>query len=933
MYLHAFLFSLLTITTVCSHNLLASNTTISEFLTLDNFENFYPSSITQGKLHDTSLDLDISNNKQFYITGQFTREANQGGGGIAANNLNITNNPGPVIFQANHTIGNGGAVYCQANCIISNNKQLCCFLGNTAGFTGVSKNAGAIQAQNINISQNVGSIQFLNNSTTNYGGAVYATNDLTISMNTGEITFKNNRCILSTGSGGSIKAQTATITQNCAPITFANNYGGNHGCIDADTLMISNNDDTINFTDNFCVSNSSGSSGGAIYCTNNCTITNNHKKVIFAKNTAQADGGGIYTKNLTISNNGLVLFLNNSSNWGGAVQNIQGTEQVKAMFYLSADYGDIIFNGNLNTGTNKYYRNALHSTPHLNLQIGARSGYRVAFYDPIENSHPSSSTLIFNPESYHLGTVLFSGATIPNASQQEADYTSYLRNTTNIAHGTLAVEDGACLAIYSLTQDEGFLRLGNKSVIVTTNSPNTTSTTNCNLAITKLALNLPSLLKENAQAPKIWMYPIQSNNSYSEDNNPTVTISGDLTLVNDNNESPYESLDLANSITKVPFLYLCDNANKKIDVSNLNIEAINNMQHYGYQGIWSPYWEEYSTAGGTTLNTANTSHRMLYADWTATQYYIPNPKFQAPLVANSLWGNLYTIRNNTPTHQIFDDEENHFSILSYGSGTNIHQRTRNHIHGFHMISGGYAVNPSSTTISKQKLAFIFAQQFTHIKEKVSHNKIIAKNYLAGMQIQLPWLHQKFITTGYLAYNYGDNKLSSKYVSDNKTSQGIFYTHSFLASFDSTLIFFSRKHYDLATFLEAFVFTSTLSQFEETGDHPRTFATKTPLRILSLPLGIILHAKQNSFATPTLWKFSLTYQPLIYKQSPKILTTLIASNGSWISQGSPVSRHTYSIKIDNETQIFHNIKMLFNYQGDVSSSTFSNYLHIGSHITF
>ena len=933
MYSHTLLFSLLTsLTTVCSHNLLASNATISESLTLDNFENFYPSSITQGKLNDTNLDLDISNNNHFYINGQYSQLSTTGGGGITVNNLNITNNPGPIVFQANQTTGNGGAIYCQNNCTISNNKQVCCFIENMAG---ASKNAGAIQAATLNISHNQGPIQFLNNTAENQGGAITTTSDLMISENYGEITFRNNRCLSGVGVGGSIYVnQTATITQNHAPITFANNQGGSRGCIYADTLIISDNNGVIKFTGNYSFSNNRGSGGGAIYCAANCNITNNREKIIFANNCSLQNAGGIYTKNLTIRDNGPILFLNNSSYWGGAVQNIQGTEQVKAMFYLSADYGDIIFNGNLNTGTNKYYRNALHSTPHLNLQIGARSGYRVAFYDPIENSHPSSSTLIFNPESYHLGTVLFSGATIPNASQQEADYTSYLRNTTNIAHGTLAVEDGACLAIYSLTQDEGFLRLGSQSIIVTAKQAGDHGTTaNCNLAITKLALNLPSLLKENAQAPKIWIYPNQSNNSYSEDSNPTITISGDLTLVNDNNESPYESLDLANSITKVPFLYLCDNANKKIDVSNLNIEAINNMQHYGYQGIWSPYWEEYSTAGGTTLNTANTSHRMLYADWTATQYYIPNPKFQAPLVANSLWGNLYTIKNNTPTHQIFDDEENHFSILSYGSGTNIHQRTRNHIHGFHMLSGGYAVNPSSTTISKQKLAFIFAQQFTHIKEKVSHNKIIAKNYLAGMQIQLPWLHQKFITTGYLAYNYGDHKLSSKYVNDNKTSQGIFYTHSFLASFDSTLIFFSRKHYDLATFLEAFVFTSTLSQFEETGDHPRTFATQSPLRAFALPIGILIQTKQNSFITPTLWKFSLTYQPLVYKQSPKILTTLIASNGSWISQGSPVSRHTYSIKIDNETQILHNIKMLFNYQGDVSSSTFSNYLHIGSRITF
>ena len=592
MYSHTLLFSLLTsLTTVCSHNLLASNATISESLTLDNFENFYPSSITQGKLNDTNLDLDISNNNHFYINGQYSQLSTTGGGGITVNNLNITNNPGPIVFQANQTTGNGGAIYCQNNCTISNNKQVCCFIENMAG---TSKNAGAIQAATLNISHNQGPIQFLNNTADNQGGAITTTSDLMISENYGEITFRNNRCLSGGGVGGSIYVnQTATITQNHAPITFANNQGGSRGCIYANTLTISNNDGVIKFTGNYSFSNTRGSGGGAIYCATNCNIINNRENIIFANNSSLQNAGGIYTKNLTISNNGLVLFLNNSSNWGGAVQNITGSEQVKAMFYLSADYGDIIFNGNLNTGTNKYYRNSLHSTPHLNLQIGARAGYRVAFYDPIENSHPSSSTLIFNPESYHLGTVLFSGATIPNASQQEADYTSYLRNTTNIAHGTLAVEDGACLAIYSLTQDEGFLRLGNKSVIITNpSSASPSSTTNCNLAITKLALNLPSLLKENAQAPKIWIYPNQSNNNYSEDNNPTITISGDLTLVNDNNESPYESLDLANSITKVPFLYLCDNTNKKIDVSNLNIEAINNMQHYGYQGIWSPYWEE-----------------------------------------------------------------------------------------------------------------------------------------------------------------------------------------------------------------------------------------------------------------------------------------------------------------------------------------------------
>ncbi|VVT42591.1 putative outer membrane protein pmp15 [Chlamydia avium] len=914
------------LTTFYPHNILANDYASSESFDIENLEDSYfsyLSSKTLGKLNDTSVDFEISNNDYFYIRGQFSQSEDKGGGGIAVNNLSIINNPGPVIFQANHTIGNGGAIYCLNNCVISNNQQLCCFMENIAGSSGTYKNAGAIRAINIDISNNQGPIHFLNNIATDEGGALYARENVTISNNYGEITFQNNKCNWSNhqsnkyGKGGSIEAlKTVTITQNHAPITFKNNQGGNNGCICAETLIISDNDELITFSNNYCVSNrETGAGGGAIYCIDSCNIINNRKTITFTNNIAIKLGGGIFS--------------NNNSQQGGALINTQGQNNAAAEFYLSADYGDIIFNRNFTSTTDKYYRNAISTAANLNLKVGSRKGYRVAFYDPIENTTSSTSVTI-NPETYHLGTVLFSGADVPNASQQEADYTSYLQNTNKISYGTLAVEDRACLALYSLTQDEGFLRLGNQGVITTTKQSGTTSTSGCSLTITKLSLNLPSLLKEDAQAPKIWIYPQVSNNNYSEDTNPTITISGDLTLVNDENENPYEYVDLSNSITKVPFLYLCDNATKKITIDNLNIEAINDTQHYGYQGIWSPYWEEYTTTAGTSLDTANTSHRMLYADWTATQYYIPNPKYNTPLVANSLWGNLYTTKSQLPPPP--PDEESSFFISGYGLGTNIHQSTRNHIHGFHMISGGYAVVPASTTISNQKLAFIFSQQFTHIKEKVTHNKISSKSYLAGMQIQLPWMHKKLITTGSLAYNYGDHKLSSHY-ENNKSSQGTFYTHSFLATLETTLIFLMRKNYSLAAFLEALAFASETSQCKEIGDYPRIFSTESPLHTLALPIGIFIQIKQDSFAAPSLWKCYLSYQPLVYRQYPKILTTLIASNGSWLSQGSPVARNAFAANINNETQIFHNMKILCNYKGEISSSTFSNYLHIGTHITF
>lgn len=650
------------LTTFYPHNILANDYASSESFDIENLEDSYfsyLSSKTLGKLNDTSVDFEISNNDYFYIRGQFSQSQEEGGGGIAVNNLSIINNPGPVIFQANHTIGNGGAIYCLNNCVISNNQQLCCFMENIAGSSGIYKNAGAIRAINIDISNNQGPIHFLNNIATDEGGALYARNNITISNNYGEITFQNNKCNWSNhqsnkyGRGGSIGAiKTVTITQNHAPITFKNNQGGNNGCIYAETLIISDNDELITFSNNYCVSNrETGAGGGAIYCIDSCNIINNRKTITFTNNIAVKLGGGIYTKNLTIRDNGPILFSNNNSQQGGALIN-QGQENAAAEFYLSADYGDIIFNRNFTSTTDKYYRNAISTTEYLDLKIGSRKGYCIVFYDPIENTTPSASVTI-NPETYHLGTVLLSGANVPDASPQEADYTSYLQNTNQIAYGTLAVEDRACLALYSLTQTEGFLRLGNQGIIRTEKQAGSNTTTeNCNLEITKLSLNLPSLLKEDAQAPKIWIYPssttTDNTTTYTEDNNPTVTISGNLTLVNDENENPYEYVDLSNSITKVPFLYLCDNATKKITIDNLNIEAINDTQHYGYQGIWSPYWEEYTTTAGTTLDTANTSHRMLYADWTATQYYIPNPKYNTPLVANSLWGNLYTTKSHYP---------------------------------------------------------------------------------------------------------------------------------------------------------------------------------------------------------------------------------------------------------------------------------------------
>ncbi|WP_348663812.1 polymorphic outer membrane protein middle domain-containing protein [Chlamydia vaughanii] len=695
------------------------------------------------------------------------------------------------------------------------------------------------------------------------------------------------------------------------------------GGISARNLTISNNGPVV-FLENM----NPGSWGGAIFCEKACYITNNRHGVIFQNNCAGNDAGAIHTDILVIRDNGPVLFLNNLSNWGGAIQNLSIN---RGDFYLSADYGDIVFNGNFSHSQGG--RNALHSTAQLKLQIGARKGFKVAFYDPIENEHPSNHVFTFNPESYHLGTILFSGITIPSDLSIEKNYFSSCKNTTTITNGVVAVEDKAILALFNLTQTEGTLRLGNSAVITTNKSPGHTGTTNnCQLTLTKLALNLPSIIQKGAGAPKIWIYPSKTGSNYSEDNNPTITISGPLTLLDNDNENPFDSLDLSGGITKVPFLYLCENENKKIDVTNLDIEAINDHVHFGYQGIWSPYWEEYTTAGGNTLETANKSHRILYSDWTPTGY-IPDPKFQTPLIANTLWQTFYSTMSglrSLPAATI-EEENPAFEFSSQGLGISINQRNRYGKKGFRMESGGYSVGTSSETETHHKLAFSFAQQFSRVKEKITSNKVSSRNYFAGAQIRLPWLHENIVTTGSVAYSYGDHKAKHSYKEDAKNSEGSFYTHSFAAVINCSLQA-NAYPFIINPFIEAIAFRSSFSTFEETGEFIRKFSLDRPLHTLTIPMGISTQWHQETRFS-SIWHLKLAYQPLVYKKSPRVLTKLLASNGMWFSSGTQVSRSAIAANLKNETFLSSYLKIFLNYHGEFSSSTFSNYLSIGSSIIF
>ena len=83
---------------------------------------------------------------------------------------------------------------------------------------------------------------------------------------------------------------------------------------------------------------------------------------------------------------------------------------------------------------------------------------------------------------------------------------------------------------------------------------------------------------------------------------------------------------------------------------------------------------------------------------------------------------------------------------------------------------------------------------------------------------------------------------------------------------------------------------------------------------------------NASRRPQAWTVELAYQPVLYRQEPKISTQLLASKGTWFGQGSPSSRHAMAYKISQKTQLLRFATLQLQYHGFYSSSTFCNYLN-------
>nr|CRI42583.1 Probable outer membrane protein pmp15 [Chlamydia pneumoniae] len=658
-------------------------------------------------------------------------------------------------------------------------------------------------------------------------------------------------------------------------------------------------------------------------------IENNPKGLIFNNNTAALSGGAIHTRSFIFQNNGPTAFINNSATSGGALINLSGIGSTPQNFFLSADYGDILFNNNTITSSSPQpgYRNALYAAPGINLKLGARQGYKILFYDPIDHDQTTTDPIVFNYEPHHLGTVLFSGINVDSNATNPLNFLSKFSNSSRLERGVLAIEDRAAISCKTLSQTGGILRLGN-AALIRTKGPGSSINFNA------IAINLPSILQSEASAPKFWIYPTLTGSTYSEDTSSTITLSGPLTFLNDENENPYDSLDLSEPRKDIPLLYLLDVTAKKIDTSNLIVEAMNLDEHYGYQGIWSPYWMETTTTTSSTVpEQTNTNHRQLYVDWTPVGYR-PNPERHGEFIANTLWQSAYNallgIRILPPQNL----KEHDLEASLQGLGLLINQHNREGRKGFRNHTTGYAATTSAKTAARHSFSLGFAQMFSKTRERQSPSTTSSHNYFAGLRFD-SLLFRDFISTGLsLGYSYGDHHMLCHYTEILKgSSKAFFNNHTLVASLDCTFLPARiTRTLELQPFISAIALRCSQASFQETGDHIRKFHPKHPLTDLSSPIGFRSEWK-TSHHIPMLWTTEISYVPTLYRKNPEMFTTLLISNGTWTTQATPVSYNSVAAKIKNTSQLFSRVTLSLDYSAQVSSSTVGQYLKAESRCTF
>lgn len=901
---------------------------------------------------DLTLPLTLLNFKNILFINSHTltsTEASTGAGAGTGNTNTVKANSAmlystvPVIFKDNQTIlfqqdrsAGPGAGINAASLTITGTTTSCSFDSNaSSSFGGALASEGAVTLTNNSAPQT-----FSSNGAAYYGGAIFLGTlsaptagttsiaaSLTASSNSGKITFQNNSAL----TGGAIYSQGNLEFSNNNYVLFANNTASPASTI---TLPSTTPNQTI-----------TGGLGGAVYCMAPQTGAGSggsgtapadpelkctgQSALYFYGNYAATEGGAIYAKKIVLSDNGSTQFIGNVSAKGGAI-----SVAASGTLELTANAGNIVFDHNLtvntttNTGTTTP---STHNSIHFNegatfSTLAASAGNSITFYDPITTDISQTApqppaqpaALTINPSSgNYQGNIVFSGEKLPpDEAAQPNNVTSTINQKVTLENGSLILKKGAILNVYSFTQSSG----SSGSTVVmdlgTTLSTTTTAQQNAdgNITLSNLAINLSSLGGSSQQAT----VKIASTSG-------TLSITGPLAFV-DSSGIFYENHELLNKDTAT-FTIATFTGNADPTLPDITKSAGATSSPYGYQGTW-----KLETSPGTPANT-----QTLTATWTKTSF-IPGPERLAPLVPNSLWGNIVDLR---AINQVM---ETCSQGLPYGKGlclTGIsnffHCNHTQAARSFRHISGGYVLHANTQTLSDSVFGFGFGQLFAKSKDYLVANdksKVYVITAYTGFTKPFFNISNLFASMATRAsYCRSNERLTTNYTSLG-TAQAGWSNNGWLGELEANfpVVLSSRilNLKKLIPFVKAEVAYANQGRFKEKNTEGRAFG-HSHLMNIAVPAGIKFD--KTSHHAPDFYSISLSYISDVYRYNPNCSTILIANGVTWTTVATNPSRGGLKVQASSHTKVNNNIEIYGHGGCEIRRSSRQYTVDLGSKFRF
>ncbi|WP_086393072.1 polymorphic outer membrane protein middle domain-containing protein, partial [Chlamydia abortus] len=446
--------------------------------------------------------------------------------------------------------------------------------------------------------------------------------------------------------------------------------------------------------------NCSTGEGGAIQCKASSSEAElkieNNQNLVFAENSSSSSGGAIYADKLTIVSGGPTLFSNNSvsasSPKGGAICIKDSGGECS----LTADLGDITFDGNkiikTNGGSPTVTRNSIDlGSSGKFTKLNAKEGFGIFFYDPITGGGSDELNINKQDTVDYTGKIVFSGERLSDEEKKvAANLKSDFKQPLKIGSGSLILKDGVTLETKSFTQTEGATVVMDLGTTLQTPSSGGETITLTNLDINVASLGGGGVAPDPAKVE-------------ATTESKTVTINA-VNLVDDNgNAYEYPILAASQPFTAIE---VRSGSSGSITKPTTNLENYTPPTHYGYQGNWTVTWKQGSSAQEKTATLT----------WEQTGYS-PNPERQGSLVPNTLWGSFSDIRAIQNLMDIsVNGADYHRGFWVSSLGNFLHKSGSDTKRKFRHNSAGYALGVYAQTPSEDVFSAAFCQLFGKDKD-------------------------------------------------------------------------------------------------------------------------------------------------------------------------------------------------------------------------